>query len=107
VSGVSAGANLACHVALTRKASLARDYYENKGGGIVKGIVLVIPWLIINEGRFPYQEFAAEEIASRIQCARVPVLSRRVLDFFVDCMGGGLQDDNDINPDVGWLVRRN
>ena len=106
VGGVSAGANLACHVALTRNASLARDYYENNDGAIIKGIVLVIPWLIINGERFPYQEFAAEDITSRIQCAQAPVLSGKILDFFVDCMGEGFHDDIDVNPDVGLVSEK-
>lgn len=106
VGGVSAGANLACHVALTRNASLARDYYENNDGAIIKGIVLVIPWLIINGERFPYHEFAAEDIASRIQCAQAPVLSGKILNFFVDCMGEEFHDDIDVNPDVGLVSEK-
>jgi acetyl esterase/lipase len=102
VGGVSAGANLACHVVLARNAALARDY-ENHEGAIIKGLVLVTPWLIINEEHISYEEFVAKEKASRLQCLNAPVVSSKVLDFFVACMGEGVHEGHDVNPDVGLV----
>jgi len=97
VGGVSAGANLACHVVLARNAALARDY-ENHEGAIIKGLVLVIPWLVINKDKISYNEFV-----SRVQCANAPVVGSKVLDFFVDCMGESVHNHFDVNPDIGLV----
>ena len=105
VGGVSAGANLACHVVLARNAALARDY-ENDEGAIIKGLVLVVPWLVINEDKLPYEEFATKENASRVQYSEAPVVSAKVLKFFVDCMGEGVKDQTGVGPDVGLVSGR-
>jgi acetyl esterase/lipase len=102
VGGVSAGANLACHVVLARNAVLARDY-ENNEGAIIKGLVLLTPWLVINKDKFHYEEFVAKEKASRVQCSDAPAVSGKVLDFFVNCMGEGVHENIDVNPDVGLV----
>ncbi|KAE9369788.1 hypothetical protein N431DRAFT_381125 [Stipitochalara longipes BDJ] len=102
VGGVSAGANLACHVVLARNAALARCY-ESHEGAIIKGLLLVTPWLVINKDKISYEEFATEENASRVQCSDAPVVSNKVLDFFVHCMGEGVHNDLDVNPDVGLV----
>lgn len=102
VGGVSAGANLACHVVLARNAALVRDYQDNEGA-VIKGLVLAIPWLVINKDKISYKEFVAKEKSSRIQCTEAPVLSGRVLDFFVECMGEGVHEDLNVNPDIGLV----
>jgi len=102
VGGISAGANLACHVVLARNAALARDY-ESHEGAIIKGLVLVIPWLVINKEKISYDEFEVEEKASRVQCSDAPVVSSKVLDLFVDCMGDGVYNTTDVDPDVGLV----
>lgn len=102
VGGVSAGANLACHVVLARHASLARDY-ENNEGAIIKGLTLAIPWLIVNKDKVPYEEFSTKEVVSRVQCAEAPVIPSKVLNFFVDCMGKDFQGNNEVNPDLGLV----
>ncbi|KAN0102075.1 alpha/beta-hydrolase [Hyaloscypha variabilis] len=102
VGGVSAGANLACHVVLARNAALARDY-ESDEGAIIKGLVLVTPWLVVNKEKISYDEFATEHNASRVQCSNAPVVSSKVLDFFVNCMGEEVHNNLDVDPDVGLV----
>jgi acetyl esterase/lipase len=102
VGGVSAGANLACHVVLARNAALARGY-ESDEGAIIKGLVLVTPWLVVNKDKISYDEFATEDHASRVQCSNAPVVSSKVLDFFVNCMGEEVHNHLDVDPDVGLV----
>ncbi|PMD43106.1 alpha/beta-hydrolase [Hyaloscypha variabilis F] len=97
LGGISAGANLAVHVVLSRSTSC----HNSNDGFCVQGLVLGIPWLIINSEKFPYDEFVSKEKASRLQCSEAPVVSQTVLDFFVGLMGEKVNDDSvRVNPDV-------
>jgi acetyl esterase/lipase len=78
MDGISAGANLAAVVALTRNAALSRKY-ENDEDATIKGLVLDMPWLVINKEKLFYQDFSSKEKLSRVQCAEAPVLFGRVL----------------------------
>jgi acetyl esterase/lipase len=102
VGGVSAGANLAVSVTLARNAVLARQY-ESDEVPIIKGLVLVIPWLVINEEKISYEAYASKKKASRVQCANAPVVSDRVLKFFVECMGDEVRERGEVDPDVGLI----
>jgi acetyl esterase/lipase len=102
VGGISAGAHLAATVALARNSTLV-EKYENYEGATIKGVVLVIPWLVINEDKISYDQFVSKEKASRVQCAAAPVLPSKVVKFFVDCMGAGVRENSEVNPDVGLV----
>jgi acetyl esterase/lipase len=58
---------------------------------------------IISKGKIHYEEFAAKEKASRVQCSDAPVVSGKVLDFFVNCMGEEVHGDVYVSPDVGLV----
>lgn len=102
VGGVSAGANLAVSVTLARNTTLAREY-ELNGAPAIKGLVLFTPWLVINEQRVSYEEYASKNKASRVQCANAPVVSSKVLKFFAECMGDGVRESVEVGPDVGLV----
>lgn len=59
VGGISAGANLAVTVALAHSAGQVQTH-ERLG---LRGLVLGIPWLVINEERFPFEGLSSREIA--------------------------------------------
>ena len=80
LGGLSAGANLATSVTLNR-TSRSSSIFQ------IRGLVLGIPWLVVNEAKFPYQEYASKDHTSRVQCAKAPVVSNAILDFFVACLG--------------------
>jgi acetyl esterase/lipase len=104
VGGVSAGANLAISVALSRNSSLAREY-DIGNIPAVKGLVLVTPWLVIDEEKISYEGYTSKKKASRFQCANAPVVSSKVLKFFVECMGDGVRESGDVDADVGLVSR--
>ena len=100
VGGVSAGANLATHVALERCAMLAKhDEYEKAS---IKGLVLAIPWLVVNGEKVPYAEFQ-EGKHSRVMCRNAPIIPEEVVKFFVDCMGEKVKIEGRVDPDVGLV----
>lgn len=99
VGGVSAGANLAAHVCLERCVVLAKEREEYEKA-CIKGLVLAIPWLVVNAEKVPYEGFK-EGKHSRVQCADAPVIPQEVVRFFVDCMGGKVGVRGRVDPDVG------
>jgi acetyl esterase/lipase len=98
VGGVSAGANLAASVALTRNGTADKNKTVE-----IRGLVLGIPWSVINKEKISYEGYNEKEKASRIQCNEAPVQSGKVLEFFVDCMGKKIKGKGDIDPDVGLV----
>lgn len=97
VGGISAGANLAVTVALAHIAGHVQTHERLRLGGLV----LCIPWLVINEERFPFEDLSSREISSRAKCAEAPVVSGQVLRFFVDYMGNKVRERGGTDPDVG------
>ena len=97
VGGISAGANLAATVALAH----INGHIQAHKALRLRGTVLSIPWLVINEERFPFEELSSREVASRAQCAEAPVVSSQVLRFFVDYMGDRVREREATDPDVG------
>lgn len=94
VGGVSAGANLAAAVVLRENLKIENKFSRENGGrewAKIKGQILVIPWLIVREDRFPYEVFTSKDKSSRVQCADAPVLPQPVVDFFAGLLH--LEDD--------------
>lgn len=89
VGGISAGANLAAAIVLrenlkaTAQGTLATTTEKAKLQRI-KGQVLIIPWLIVQEEKYPYELLTSKEKSSRIQCADAAVLPDEVLKWFVE-----------------------
>lgn len=81
VGGISAGGSLAASV-LYREVGLAR---ENGRPVRVKGQLLVIPWLVHRDA-YPFEEFAAREKTSIVQCADAPILTKERYDLFTDLL---------------------
>ncbi|KAE9374237.1 alpha/beta-hydrolase [Stipitochalara longipes BDJ] len=97
LGGISAGANLAVYVAMSRSSS----NHNSKEAFCVQGLVLGIPWLVIDPEKFPFDEFVSKEKASRYQCSEAPVVSQTVLNFFVNLMGEKVNNPSvDINPNI-------
>jgi acetyl esterase/lipase len=99
VGGVSAGANLAVSVGLARNGMADKNTKMVE----IRGLVLGIPWLIINKEKISYEKYDQKEKASRIQCDDAPVQSGKVLEFFVNCMGKKVKEKGEIDPDVGLV----
>lgn len=88
VGGVSAGANLAGAIVLRENIKAkGQDAADKKRKAVViKGQLLIIPWLIVREEKFPYELMVAPEKSSRIQCADALVIPRPVVDLFVQSL---------------------
>jgi acetyl esterase/lipase len=72
VGGLSAGGNLAASVVLEK----------HKQEPKTRGLVLGIPYLVLNSEKFPEEYYDSKEKASKVQCAKAPVLPMEVVDFF-------------------------
>jgi acetyl esterase/lipase len=88
VGGLSAGANLAASVVLNK----------HKKGPKINGLLLGIPYLILNTEKFSADYHAQKEKASRVQCKNAPVLPMEVVDFFSKTFKGKYEG---ALPDVG------
>jgi len=108
VGGLSAGANLAASVVLNK----------NKQGPKIKGLLLGIPYLIMNTDKFPSDYHVEKNKASRVQCKDAPVLPMAVVDFFSNTFKGkydgalpdiGLTSEADLKdfPSTTFLVAGN
>lgn len=87
VGGLSAGGNLAASVVLEK------HNHEPK----IRGLILGIPFLIMNDENFPASYHVSKDKASRVQCAKAPILPMEVVDFFAKAFKG----TNKTLPDVG------
>lgn len=52
----------------------------------IRGLLLAFPWLY-QESSFPYDQFVAREVASRVQCADAPGMSKAVYDRLAGLLG--------------------
>ncbi|TVY48336.1 AB hydrolase superfamily protein [Lachnellula occidentalis] len=93
VGGVSSGGNLAASVVLEKRGEEPR----------IRGLVLGIPYLVLNSGNFPADYHVSKDKASRIQCAKAPVLPMAVVDFFAKEFRG---KSGVVVPDVGLASER-
>jgi acetyl esterase/lipase len=108
VGGLSAGANLAASVVLNK----------HKQGPKIKGLLLGIPYLIMNTEKFPGDYHVEKSKASRVQCKDAPILPMEVVDFFGNTFKGkyagelpdlGLTAEGDLKefPSTAFLVAGN
>jgi acetyl esterase/lipase len=110
VGGISAGANLAAAIVL--RENLKAKEQSNTASTAnktelkhIKGQVLVIPWLIIQEYKYPYELFTSKEKSSRVQCADAAVLPDEVIKWFVENLKlDSTQSRTDPFLDVGLVT---
>lgn len=89
VLGISAGAGLAA-------ASVLRDLEASRkaaGCSIIRGAVLIIPWLI-HVDNYPIQLFNSPDVSAKVQCRNAPVVPWPRLKMFSDLLGNGGDNSN-------------